>query len=200
MDTASSLAIAWIENLSSVLEAWKRNGVIRDREGYLQRFLSLLKEAKFSYLEPGEIEERYVGRMAELLKKLLATPMDEVRRRFTSYVLEEVEDLPRKLRLNPAEPFQVFRYRFVTVVSVSDHPTLELKVTRTRDRFGVERTVVTNVKDVKEGKEALIVLLPPREFDGVWSEGMYVKFDVEKPEDITVDDLKPLNSYFVVKP
>ncbi|NPA86731.1 MAG: hypothetical protein GXO00_01865 [Candidatus Diapherotrites archaeon] len=198
MDTASSLAIRWIENLVSVLERWKRSGSVRDKEGIIDKISSLVKEMKYSYLEPQEISIRYVEPLSKLLATLLSMPLSEKQRRFVAYVKEEVEDLPRKLKLNPTEPFQVFRYRFVTVQSVSKHPSLDLRVTRTRDRHGIERTVVTNVKDVKSGQNALIVVLPSRDFDGVWSEAMFVALDVSEPSQVKLEDLRKLNAYFNV--
>lgn len=199
MDTANSLAIQYLENLINLLSSWRRSGSLRDRSGYVERLESLLKEMKYSYLESEGIQQRYIKPMVDLLQKILAEPLSEKQRRFIAYIKEEVEDLPRKLKLNPTEPFQVFRYRFVKIVSVSKHPTLPLKITKVRDSFGVERTVVTNVLDVKEGEDALIVILPPREFDGVWSEAMFVQFGVSKPEDVSLEELKRLNAYFTVK-
>ncbi len=196
MDTANALPILWIEKLVDVLASWKRSGALRDKEGLVDRLKSLVNQMKYSYLEPDEIAQRFVGSMKELLEKLVSIPLTEKQRYFVSYVLEEVGDLPRKLRLNPSEPFQVFRYRFVTVVSVTKHPSLDLRITRTRDAHGVERTVVTNVRDVKEGQHALIVLLPPRDFDGIWSEGMFVMFDVSQPSEVDVEELRRLNAYF----
>ena len=196
MDTANALPILWIENLVSVLKRWQKNGSLRDKNGYVDRLVSLVQQMKYSYLEPDEIAERFVKEMSQLVKAIVSLPLTEKQRRFVSYLGEEIEDLPRKLRLNPTEPFQVFRYRFVTITSVSDHPTLDLKITRVRDRHGVERTVITNVKSVKEGKNALIVLLPPKEFDGIWSEGMFVQFDVSQPSEVNVEDLRRLNAYF----
>ena len=196
MDTANALPILWIEKLINQIVSWKRSGSVRDKEGLTDRLHSILNQMKYSYLEPDEISQQFIEPMKILLQKLVSLPLSEKQRRFVSYTLEEVEDLPRKLKLNPTEPFQVFRYRFVTVVSVSKHPTLDLKVTRTRDAHGVERTVVTNVKEVKEGQNALIVLLPPRDFDGIWSEGMFVQFDVSQPSDVNLEELRRLNAYF----
>ncbi len=196
MDTTNALPILWIEKLVDVLVSWKRSGALRDKEDLVGRLKSLVNQMKYSYLEPDEISQRFVGPMKELLERLVSIPLTEKQRYFVSYVLEEVDDLPRKLRLNPSEPFQVFRYRFVTVVSVTKHPSLDLRITRTRDAHGVERTVVTNVKDVKEGQHALIVLLPPRDFDGIWSEGMFVMFDVSQPSEVDVEELRRLNAYF----
>ncbi len=196
MDTANSLPILWIEKLVSVVKRWKNSGSLRDKNGYVERLFSLVQQMKYSYLEPDEITERFVNEMKRIVDAIVSLPLTEKQRRFVSYLGEEIEDLPRKLKLNPSEPFQVFRYRFVTITSVSKHPSLDLKVTRVRDRYGVERTVVTNVKDVKEGRNALIVLLPPKEFDGVWSEGMFVKFDVSQPSEVSVEDLRHLDAYF----
>ena len=39
-------------------------------------------------------------------------------------------------------------------------------------RFG-KRTVVTNLTDVEEGDSMAVALLPPREFSGIISEGMF---------------------------
>ncbi len=199
MDTADSLVIKWLEQLTRKVYEWKRSGSIKDKEGIVDKLTSIINEMKYSYLEPDELMQVYFSKLLEAVKKLKDLNLNEKQKIFVDYLIEEAEDLPRKLRLNPSEPYQVFRYRFVDVVSVSKHPSLNLLITVTRDGEGIERTVVTNDLSLKQGEKALIVLLPPKEFNGVWSKGMFVQFGVKKPEEIDIEKLKQLNSYFYLK-
>lgn len=198
MDTANDVRVRFYEGLVSSLENYLRSGTVRDKEKAISRLSSLLKEIKYSYMEPSEIVSTYKQRIEELAGALerISVSSDSVRR-FLSYVVEELRDFPRKFSRPVSEPFQVFRFAIVEIVSVSKHPALQnLRVTRVRDRRGNVYTVVTNIQDVKEGMRAAVVFLPPKEFGGVWSEAMFVKVGIREPEDMSVDDLRGLNAYY----
>ncbi|HID08816.1 TPA: hypothetical protein EYP13_01155 [Candidatus Micrarchaeota archaeon] len=197
MDTANDLRVQWIERLFGKVQKYCRSGAIRDREKICEQVEGKVKELKYSYADEEGVLE-YVKWMAERLRALQNAPISsEEARRWLDYTITELEDFPRKLKIDASEPFQVFRYKFVEVVSVSGHPSLEnLRIAKVRDREGREYTVVTNVKDVKEGQRAAIVFLPPKEFGGVWSEAMFVAVGVSGPEEIGVERMRELNRYF----
>ncbi|MDN5358745.1 MAG: hypothetical protein PWP76_588 [Candidatus Diapherotrites archaeon] len=197
MDTLNDLRIQWLERLFNRVKKYCKSGTIKDKNKVCNQIESKIKELKYSYVdESGALE--YINWILDNLKELRDAPIgSEEAKHWLDYTISELEDFPRKLKIPVSEPFQVFRYRFVEIVSVSKHPTLNnLRITKVRDAEGKEYTVITNITDVKEGQKAAVVFLPPREFGGVWSEAMFVALNVEKPEDIEVEKLKELNQYF----
>ncbi len=197
MDTMNDLRIQWLERLFGRVQKYCKSGTIKDKNRICDQIESKIKELKYSYADEQGVL-RYTNWILERLRELQGAPTNsEEAKRWLNYMISELEDYPRKLKINVAEPFQIFRYRFVEIVSVAKHPSLEnLRVTKVRDGNGTEYVVITNIKDAKEGQRAAIVFLPPREFGGIWSEAMFVALDIEKPEDIDVEKLKELNQYF----
>ncbi len=197
MDTMNDLRVQWLERLFEKIYKYCKSGTIKDRSRICDQIDSTVKELKYSYADEDGVL-RYVNSILDGLRELKSVPIgsDEAKR-WLDYLILELEDFPRKMRINVVEPFQIFRYKFVEIVSVSKHPSLEnLRITKVRDANGTEYTVITNIKDVKEGQRAAIVFLPPREFGGVWSEAMFVALDVERPDQIGVEKLRELNQYF----
>ncbi len=194
MDTVNSLAIQWLEGLLQRIGRWVQGGALRARDTY-ERLSSLLKQVKYSYLEPEDIERQFLPQMLQLAEQLITSAKTEEQRRLLEYLNAELQDLPRKLRV-ATEPYRVFRYRFGEIVSVSRHPTLDnLLITKVRTKDG-ELTVITNLHNVKEGQKAVVVMLPPREFGGIWSEAMFVKVGINDLKDLREEDLKELSKYF----
>ncbi len=198
VDTANDLRVRFYEGLLQSLEKYVRSGTIRDKENVVSKLSSLVKEIKYSYLEPSEIISTYGEKVDELASALDQIPVSsDAVRRFVRFVVEELRDFPRKFSRSIQEPFQVFRYAIVDVVGVSKHPTLQnLRVTRVRDQNGNVYTVVTNITNVKEGMRAAVVFLPPRAFEGVWSEAMFIKVGIKGPEDLSVKELRELNAHY----
>ena len=196
MDTVNDLRIQWLERLFGRIQKYCKSGAIKDKNKICDQIESKIKELKYSYAEEEGVLE-YTKWILEGLKELEGCPISsEEARRWLSYVIAELEDFPRKIRITPAEPFQIFRYRFVEIVSVSKHPSIKnLRITKVRDERG-EYVVITNIEDVRDGQKAAIVFLPPREFGGVWSEAMFVDVGVSGPEEMRVEKLKELNQYF----
>lgn len=197
MDTLNDLRVQWIERLFNRVEKYCKSGTIRDKNKICDQIESKIKELKYSYADEDGVLQ-YTNWILERLRELRTIPTNsEEAKQWLNYTISELEDFPRKIRINVSEPFQIFRYRFVEIVSVSKHPALtNLRITKVRDSSGTEYTVVTNITDVKEGQRGAIVFLPPREFGGVWSEAMFVALNVEKPEQIGMDKLNELNQYF----
>ena len=197
MDTVNDLRIQWIEKLFEKVKRYCNSGTIKDKNKVCKQIESKLQELKYSYAEKDMVLE-YVNWISDKLKELKGCPVSsEEAKRWLDYTILELEDFPRKLRINVEEPFQVFRYSFVEIVSVSKHPSLQnLKIAKVRDRGGAEYTVVTNMGDVKAGQGGAVVFLPPKEFGGVWSDAMFVAVGVNRPEDISTEKMKELNQYF----
>jgi len=186
-----------LERLFNRVAKYCKSGTIKDKNKICDQVESKIKELKYSYADEQGVQE-YVNWILEKLRDLQSVPISsEEAKRWLDYMISELEDFPRKMKINVSEPFQIFRYRFVEIVSVAKHPTLQnLRVTKVRDGDGEEYTVITNITNVKERQRAAIVFLPPREFGGIWSEAMFVALNVERPEQIGVEKLKELNQYF----
>ena len=197
MDTLNDLRIQWLERLFKKIARYCKSGTIKDRNKVCDQIESKIKELKYSYADEQGVLE-YTNWILERLRELQTIPTSsEEAKQWLNYTISELEDFPRKLKINVKEPFQVFRYKFVEIVSVSKHPNLSnLRITKVRDNNGTEYTVITNITDVKEGQRAASVFLPPREFGGVWSEAMFVALNVERPEQIALEKLRELNQYF----
>ncbi|NPA76373.1 MAG: hypothetical protein GXN93_01300 [Candidatus Diapherotrites archaeon] len=197
MDTMNDLRIQWLERLFGRVQKHCKSGTIKDKGKICDQIESKIKELKYSYVDEQGVLE-YINWILERLRDLQNAPTNsEEARRWLEYMISELKDYPRKLKINATEPFQIFRYKFVEIVSVVKHPSLDnLRITKVRDEDGAEYTVITNIKEVKEGQRAAIVFLPPREFGGVWSEAMFVAMNVSKPDEIDVGKLKELNQYF----
>ncbi len=197
MDTLNDVRIQWLERLFGRIQKYCKGGVIRDKNRICDQVESKIKELKYSYSDEQGVLQ-YTNWILERLRELQSVPISsEEAKRWLDYFISELEDYPRKLKINVVEPFQIFRYKFVEIVSVSKHPTLDnLRITKVRDNENREYTVITNIKDVKEGQRAAVVFLPPREFGGVWSEAMFVALNVSKPDEIGIEKLKELNQYF----
>ncbi len=197
MDTLNDLRIKWVESLFNRVAKYCKSGVIKDKNKICSQIEGKIKELKYSYADEAGVLE-YVNWILDRLRELEGAPISsEEAKQWLSYMISELEDFPRKLKINVSEPFQIFRYKFVEIVSASKHPELSnLRITKVRDSEGREYTVITNIQDVKEGQKAAIVFLPPREFGGVWSEAMFVALNVEKPEQIELEKLRGLNQYF----
>jgi len=190
------LRIQFYEALLRRLEKYRMGGALRDKDGVLRRAAALMKEIAYSGLPPADIMSYYGERIDRLAHAIETLHVNETLRPFLHYVVDEFRDFRRKFSRSVREPFEVFRYAIVDIVSVSKHPTLKnLRITRVRDGRGTVYTVVTNL-DVKEGQRAAVVFLPPREFDGVVSEAMFVKVGISGPEDISEEDMRELNKYF----
>ncbi len=187
--------LIWYNNLLQPLERVKRGGSLKDREGVVDNLLSLLKEMEYSYLPCNELVTLYSSRIRSLAEKLKALPYPN--RDYLDYVLEELLDFERKCSLSPKEPYQVLRYRFVKVEEVRKHPSLDLLVLRVSGGF--EGTLVTNLEDVRKGENLLVVLLPPRDFEGITSRAMIVQRNVSSPKEVDVERLRELN-HLVLKP
>ena len=197
MDTMNDLRIQWLERLFGRIQKYCKGGVIKDKNKLCDQIESKIKELKYSYADEEGILQ-YTNWILERLRELQSMPIgSEETRRWLDYMISELEDYPRKLKINVAEPFQIFRYKFVEIVSVSKHPSLDnLRVTKVRDGEGREYVVITNIKDVKEGQKAATVFLPPREFGGIWSEAMFVALNVSKPDEVGIEKLRELDQYF----
>ncbi len=148
----------------------------------LEALESKVQSVRYSYMPPEDVAENLkpeAERVVECVEgvedpelRWLAEYLELLTGSFLSRELEDEAD---------AVPCVAVR-----VLNVEDHPGADdLKVTVVdAGRFG-KRTVVTNLRDVSEGDVMALALLPPREFSGVVSEGMFCgEVDAEPGEEV----------------
>ncbi len=198
MDTASSPQIRMAEvaaaKLLKTLESakfrgnWDRKGAISAAKEIVRR----LPEIKYSYMEPGELRESEAMRALkegcmkilhalggrEWHKEFLAQASKEERRGVEEAVarvrwaLNIIYNLDARLTLGD-DPAYAVDIRVGEVMSVHRHPDAE-RLLICNVNVGRAITVVTNDLTVREGDRVAVALLPPAEFRGVVSEGMFV--------------------------
>ncbi len=180
----------WIESLFKHLEKY----VQKERET-LKKINSLIQQLKYSYYDENYFKE-ILNQLKEEVKKLKDAKTSEYGKKFIEYFIEEVEDLERKYKICPKEPYQIFRYDIVEILSVSKHPEYDnLFVVRAKGKKIY--TIITNIKNVKERERRPVVLLPPKEFGSIISEAMFItEYPIKDINDIKIEDLKKLNSYY----
>ncbi len=198
MDTASSpqirMAEVAVEKLLKTLESakfrgnWDRKGAISAAKEIARR----LPEIKYSYMEPGELRESEAMRALKegCMKILQSLGGREWQREFLSRAAREerrsVEEAAARIRwaLNVLynldarltlgdDPAYAVDIRVGEVMSVHRHPDAD-RLLICNVNVGRAITVVTNDLSVREGDRVAVALLPPAEFRGVLSEGMFV--------------------------
>ncbi len=184
MDTASSTKILIAERSVKELEKYIHN--LRDikKSGVLKSLGAKILELKYSY---GELEDlkpmleeirNYTVEIYNLLggknivahlKKIYFDDMRIARIRFALNILYNLES---RLRL-PEDPSFAVDIRLGEIMSVAKHPNADrLKICNVD--IGRMITVVTNIQSVKEGCKLPVALLPPAEFRGIVSDGMFL--------------------------
>jgi hypothetical protein len=184
MDTASSTKILMAEK--SVRELEKYVGSLRDikKSGVLKNLAAKVLELKYSYGEPEDLEpfleeiKKYTMEVYQALggKDIVAhlkkMYYDELRISRVRFALNILYNLDSRLRL-PEDPAYAVDVRLGEIMSVSKHPDADrLKICNVD--IGRMITVVTNIQSVKEGCKLPVALLPPAEFRGVVSDGMFL--------------------------
>ena len=188
--------LAWW-GLEKVERIVKSPGIPVDRRranDALNELWGALKRLRWSGLpwDMASEEAKKLSRPAKELKEILklGTEEKDLNRAQASWALGYLQALPTMLKLgeevNPGRAVLVFSGK---VLSVASHPSAErLKVTRVS--FGnVAMTVVTNIKNVKEGEVRAVALLPPADLRGVISWGMFAS------EPLSLSEGKPYPPY-----
>ncbi len=148
---------------------------------------SELKRLRWSGLpsDMASAEAQRLSKIAVELKELLGLSLNEkeLLKAQAYWALGYLQGLPQLLKMReeatPGEAVYVVSGR---VTEVEDHPNADnLKVTRVNVGFA-GLTVVTNIRDVREGEVRAIALLPPVDLLGVVSKGMFCSEPLNLPE------------------
>ncbi|MHA1616183.1 MAG: hypothetical protein ACTSX9_02625 [Candidatus Njordarchaeales archaeon] len=150
----------------------------------LEEILKLLNRIRYFYLPKQElIQQEYFRKLEEKAQKLYHTLMgnyDEVKKisenlaKWLRFVLRNLLSLKERLISYPDDPASAVQRCFVNILSITKHPRADkLRVALVTD--GSEKfEIITNDPSVKAGEVVLLAFLPPKEFHGVVSEGMFL--------------------------
>jgi len=184
MDTANDPRILMAERCVKDMEKYlgnlreiKKMGIIKDLEARVM-------ELKYSYGELEDIREflesirNFCVKIVDTLggdgwiKKLRNMKFSELALAHIKFCLNILYNLESRLRLPPNAEYAV-DIRVGEIESVMKHPKAE-KLRICNVNVGKVITVVTNIESVKEREKLAVALLPPVEFFGVVSEGMFL--------------------------
>ncbi|NPA75167.1 MAG: tRNA-binding protein [Euryarchaeota archaeon] len=184
MDTSRSTKILMAEKSVKELEKYIGNFKEVKKSGVLKNLSAKILELKYSYGEPEDLKPfleeikkytmeiyTYLGgkNIVETLKKRY---FDEMRIATVRFALNILYNLDSRLHL-PEDPAYAVDIRLGEIMSVGKHPNADrLKICNVD--IGRMITVVTNISSVKEGCKLPVALLPPAEFRGVVSDGMFL--------------------------
>jgi predicted RNA-binding protein with EMAP domain len=190
MDTANSPKILIAERCMKDMEKYLSGHRDVKKSGILKEMSAKIMEIKYSYGEPEDLKP-YLNELRELCVNLLnalggndwAKKLKDMRYGQLSianikFCLNILYNLENRLKL-PDEPEYAVDIRVGEIESVMKHPNAD-KLRICNVNVGKVITVVTNIVDVKEGEKLAVALLPPAEFFGVVSEGMFLSHNLKK--------------------
>ncbi len=190
MDTVNNQKIKMAEKCVKDLE--KYIGNIREikRGAILKEVSSKIMEIKYSYAEVDEMEEslneikKICNDIVTLLgkdkwiKRLKEMKLSDLAVAHIKFCLNILYNLDFRLRLPDAPEYSV-DIRVGEIESITKHPNAKkLKICNVN--VGRVITVVTNIENVKERERLAVALLPPAEFFGVVSEGMFLSHNLKE--------------------
>ncbi len=189
MDTSNNAKILLAEKC--VRDVDRLIGNIREikREGITKLISAKIMEIKYSYGEPEDLVpyfselKKMCSRIIEVLgaerwhQRLKEMKISELNIAHIRFCLNILYNLDTRINL-PDDPAYAVDIRIGEIKSVMKHPRADkLKVCNVN--VGRVVTVVTNIHDVKENEKLAVALLPPTEFFGVVSEGMFASHNIK---------------------
>ncbi len=191
-------AINIISKTIKMIKSRKVGIIKRERiDEVLDDLLKLLNRVRYSYLPKQElIKQDYFKELKEKARSqysFLMNNFDELKKisenmaKWLRFVLRNIISLQERLLDYSDEPVSAVERCFVNVLSVVRHPKMDkLWIALVSD--GSEKfEIITNSPELKTGDILLLAFLPPKEFGGITSEGMFLGPDGirrGKPEDI----------------
>jgi len=190
MDTANDPRILMAEKCIKDME--KYIGNLRDikKSGLIKELEAKIMEMKYSYGELQDLKVYLEGIKALCVKTLNLLGEDNwaknlKRMKFSDLAISHIKfclnilyNLDSRLKL-PSHPEYAVDIRVGKIESVIKHPKAN-KLRICNVNVGKVITVVTNIEDVKEGEKLAVALLPPAEFFGIVSEGMFLSHNLKE--------------------
>jgi predicted RNA-binding protein with EMAP domain len=208
MDTANNAKILMAERCAKDLKNLFNNmrGVGKDAVKIINEIEHKILEMKYFYGDINALSPFLNSIKSEVLElynllggkdwssRLRRVNIDETRISKVKFCMNILYNLESRLHL-PEDPAYAVDIRVGEIDSVMKHPKAnKLKVCNVN--VGRMITVVTNIENVKDGEKLPVALLPPAEFFGVVSEGMFLSHNLKdgKPGELPKLDEEELNN------
>lgn len=150
----------------------------------LRNLQSLLNQLRYSYLPKEDLVasdtfKELIKESSSLYSELMSVykklvNINEFTVKWLRFVLRNISSLEERLISYPDKATSAVQYCFVKVLSVMKHPKADklwlTSVTNDEEKFDV----ITNEQSIKSSEILLVAFLPPREFSGIVSEGMFL--------------------------
>ncbi len=196
MDTANDFRIKFAEKGLSELERVIQAVKVQRRKEILKEIRSMQSEmqiVKYSYLNPDELLElenfKNVVDKAKQLREILKNAEKDFNWKLADYWLEYLVDLPKLMRRGViSKPYEAIRFFSGEIVNRKSIGKLWL----CNVDCGFRMDIVTNSDEFKPNTFAVIAYLPPREFDGIISEGMFVPASLQKKGELEINEIRSI--------
>jgi len=196
MDTANDFRIRLAERGLNELERLINAIRVQRRKEIAKEIKSMQSEMqiiKFSYLNPDELLElenfKNIINKAKELREILRNAEKDFNWKLADYWLEYLTDLPKlMLRGEISKPYEAIRFFSGEIVNRKQIGKLWLCSVD----CGFRMEIVTNSDQFKPNTFAVIAYLPPREFDGYISEGMFVPVSLQKKGELELEEIRSM--------
>jgi len=220
-DTTKDPRLLFSQKVINKLESVVRNIKLHRNEreeilDIIHKMKSTMKQIVYSYLPKDELVEstmfeEFLKNLNELQVKLQniiksLEEKDVLAARYIQFALWNLKSLKHRIKALPDDPTSAIDYKFVKVISAIKHPRAKnLLVTRVSDGIN-NYEVITNDLTVKSGEVLLFSILPPKDFFGIVSQGMFLgedkirrgtENDVGKTPELTKGEKRNLKSIII---
>ncbi len=196
MDTANDFRIRLAERGLDELERVINAVRVQGRKDFLREIRNMKSEmqvVKYSYLSPDELLEfenlKTIVDKARKLRETLKNAERDFNWRVADYWLEYISDLPKLIsRGEISKPYEAIRFFSGEIVNRKDLGGLWLCSVD----CGFRLEVVTNCEEFRPNTFAVVAYLPPREFGGYISEGMFVSASLRKKGELDIGEIRSI--------
>ncbi len=197
MDTTKDFRIKIAEKALSELEKLIQAVKIQKRKDYLKEIRNLQSEmqiVKYSYMQPSELLQlesfQNIVTKAKEMRQSLKNAEKDFSWKQADYWLEYLEYLPVLMeRGEITKAYEAIRYF-----------SGEIKTRQNLNKLwlcsvdcGFRMDVVTNSEEFKPGRMVVISYLPPRMFENVVSEGMFVDASLDKTGELNIEEIRKIS-------
>jgi predicted RNA-binding protein with EMAP domain len=196
MDTANDFRIRIAEKGLNELERLIQAVKIPRRKEILKEIRNLQSEmqiVKYSYLDPSELIQldnfKNIVYKAKELRETLKDAEKDFNWKQADYWLEYLAFLPKLMeRREISKAYEAIRFFSGEIVNRKQMGKLWL----CNVDCGFRMDIITNSDKFKPNTFAVIAYLPPRMFDSVISEGMFVDASLQKKGELELEEIRAI--------
>lgn len=196
MDTANDFRIRLAEKGLSELERLINAVKVQRRKEILKEIRNMQSEmqiVKYSYLNPNELLEleslKNIVNKAKELREVLKGAEKDFSWKLADYWLEYLADLPKLMQRGEiSKPYEAIRFFCGEITNRKNLGKLWLCSVD----CGFRIDVITNSDEFKPNTFAVVAYLPPREFNGIISEGMFVPASLQKKGELEIEEIRSI--------